>query len=93
MLRILLLGVILSAGASSAIAQETTTYTYDVHGRLIAVDRSTSVDTDYAYDDGNSRTEKVTTGAAAMARQAETLPEDVPELEPQPPLPEDDEQD
>ena len=81
------------AFTGAALAQETTTYTYDVHGRLIEVERSTDVDTDYAYDDGNSRTAKQTTGSALMSVQVVSTPEEVPELEPQPPLPEEDERD
>ena len=82
------------AFTGAALAQETTTYTYDVHGRLIEVERSTDVDTDYAYDDGNSRTAKVTTGEALLSQSAAAAQsEEVPELEPQPPLPEEDERD
>lgn len=79
------------AFTGAALAQETTTYTYDVHGRLIEVNRSTPGDTDYTYDDGNSRTAKVTTGALLMSQPAagpavEEAPE--PEAEPEPPEPE-----
>ena len=66
-MRILLLSVVLGAAWTPALAQETTTYTYDVHGRLIGADRSTGADTDYAYDDGDSRTSKVTTDATAFS--------------------------
>ena len=65
MSRILTLAIVLSLAGSSATAQETTTYTYDVHGRLIAADRSTGANTDYAYDAGDSRTSKATTGGAS----------------------------
>ncbi len=81
------------AFTGAALAQEITTYTYDVHGRLIEVERSTDVDTSYVYDDGNSRTAKQTTGSSLMSVQAVSSPEEVPELEPQPPLPEEDERD
>lgn len=57
--------------ASAANGQETATYTYDVHGRLIKVERSTGADTDYAYDDANNRTSKVTAGALLLRQQGE----------------------
>ena len=70
MLRTLLLGAVLGAVAASALAQEALTYTYDVHGQLIEVARSSGPQTDYAYDDGDSRTSKVTTGAAFSSATA-----------------------
>ncbi len=50
-----------------SLASETETFTYDEHGRLVKVERSGSVnnnvDTDYEYDDANSRTNEKTTGS------------------------------
>ncbi|GAD59128.1 hypothetical protein IWC96_06490 [Brevundimonas sp. BAL450] len=73
MLRILTLSAVLGMSASVAAAQETTTYTYDVHGRLIGASRSTGPNTAYAYDGGDSRTSRVTTGASSL--MAEPNPE------------------
>lgn len=72
--------------AAPAIAQETATYTYDVHGRLIEVERSTGAETTYAYDDGDSRTSRVTTGGASLLAaedeaQADAAPADDPDDE------------
>lgn len=87
-----ILGIALAWALAYAAGQETSTYTYDVHGRLIAVERSTGAQTAYAYDDADSRTAKATTGGAApSALAAPPHPDDTPELEPQPPLPEGDE--
>lgn len=47
--------------ATHASAQETQTYTYDIHGRLTRVDRttgSTTVATVYGIDDANNRTSR-----------------------------------
>lgn len=44
---------------ASPTAQETQTYIYDVHGRLVSVDRSAGLDTTYAYDAANNRTLRV----------------------------------
>ena len=61
------LALMLAAG--SAAAQESATYSYDVHGRLIGVARSSGADTAYAYDDADNRTAKETTGASALLQQ------------------------
>lgn len=57
-------------GALSAHAGETATFAYDVHGRLIGVERSgganDGADTAYAYDGGDNRTSKITTGASTL---------------------------
>jgi YD repeat-containing protein len=70
---VLMLGV----AGTTAIAQETTTYSYDVHGRLITAERSTGADTAYAYDDGNSRTSKVTTGGSLLMTEPDAEAEAV----------------
>jgi hypothetical protein len=65
------LRIILTAGlalsATSAIAAETITYTYDARGRLIQVSHSGSVNnghvTSYSHDKAHNRTNKTTTGA------------------------------
>lgn len=56
--------------AGAAAAQETATYTYDVHGRLVSASRTTGASTAYAYDDANNRTSKVTTGALALLQES-----------------------
>ncbi|MFT4955417.1 MAG: YD repeat-containing protein [Brevundimonas sp.] len=66
MSRVLTLSVVLGMAAAVAVAQETTTYTYDVHGRLLKADRTTGPVTTYSYDGGNSRTSKVTTGGSLL---------------------------
>ena len=67
----LALGVLVLSIAPSALASETTTYTYDVHGRLVEVnitDTNTGNNNDgvkvvYEYDDAHNRTKKTVTGA------------------------------
>jgi YD repeat-containing protein len=62
--------VVLAAGATSA--QQTQTYTYDVHGRLTGVTRTTgpmSQTTTYVLDKADNRTSR-TTGASAAALAA-----------------------
>lgn len=54
------------AWSSTAAAQESATYIYDVHGRLIEVERSSGADTAYVYDDADNRTSKETTGASSL---------------------------
>jgi hypothetical protein len=53
--------------AAAAMAAETITYTYDARGRLIRVQHSGSVNngvnTNYAYDKADNRTNKTTSGA------------------------------
>ena len=56
----------LAAGiAAPALAAETVTYSYDVHGRLTKVERTRTVadevDTTYEHDAADNRTEKVVT--------------------------------
>lgn len=82
MSRFLTLAFVMGVAATAAAAQETTTYTYDVHGRLIAADRSTGANTDYVYDAGESRTSKVTTGGASLL--AASTPADNVEAEVEP---------
>lgn len=65
------LATVACAGAalasSAAVAQETTTYTYDVHGRLTQVSRSggpsNGVTTTYQYDAADNRTNVTVTGS------------------------------
>lgn len=72
-MRILTCGVLLlGMAASGAAAQETITYSYDVHGRLVEAARSTGAETDYAYDAGDSRTSRVTTGGSSLMAEAES---------------------
>lgn len=44
--------------ARTAAAQQATTYTYDVHGRLVGVSRTGGGPTSYAYDAANNRTSR-----------------------------------
>jgi len=62
--------------ASAAMAQETQTYTYDVHGRLTRVARAvgtTTRTTNYALDNADGRTQRATTvtTSAGLTAQAE----------------------
>ncbi len=45
-----------------ATAAETTSYTYDVHGRLIKVQTSSGRTTEYTYDAANNRIQVTSTG-------------------------------
>jgi hypothetical protein len=53
--------------SSAALAVETVTYTYDVHGRLVKVERSggpsNGATTVHGYDKADNRLTKQTTGA------------------------------
>ena len=53
--------------STAAPATETLTYTYDVHGRLVQVVHTGTVNptaqTTYTYDTADNRTHKTTTGA------------------------------
>ena len=55
------------ATAAAAVAAETISYSYDARGRLIKVVRSgtvnNGVNTSYAYDKADNRTNKTTGGA------------------------------
>jgi len=51
--------------ALPALAQSTTTYTYDLHGRLTAATRSTGTSTAYAYDAADNRTQRATSVSAS----------------------------
>lgn len=55
------------AAAAAAQAAETITYTYDARGRLVAVNRSgtvnNQVNTTYNIDKADNRTNKTTTGS------------------------------
>jgi len=54
--------------AAPAQAAETIRYSYDVHGRLVKVARTGTVNngiaTDYRFDKADNRTAKTTTGSA-----------------------------
>lgn len=56
--------------AGLMLAQETVTYTYDVHGRLIQLSRAGGPNagsvTTYGFDANTNRTGKTTTGAGAL---------------------------
>lgn len=60
-------GLLFAAFSSQAIAQETTTYQYDVHGRLTGVARSggssNGVTASYQYDAADNRTNVTVTGS------------------------------
>jgi hypothetical protein len=64
----LTLGAVIAASAAAAPAAETITYSYDVHGRLVQVARSGTVNngvtTAYQFDKADNRTVKTTTGSA-----------------------------
>jgi len=53
--------------AAEALASETVTYTYDARGRVVAVKHSgtvnNNVQSNYAYDKADNRTNKTVTGA------------------------------
>jgi len=55
------------AAAGAALADETITYTYDAQGRLIRVVRSddagNNIQSNYTYDDADSRTNLNVTGS------------------------------
>lgn len=62
------LGIGIAAGQTAiALAAETVTYRYDARGRLVKVERTGSVNngvnTSYAYDKANNRTNRTVTGA------------------------------
>jgi len=63
------------AVALSASVDETITYTYDVHGRLVQVVHSGTVnngrDTDYAYDLADNRTERTRTQPLNLSQASE----------------------
>lgn len=60
-------GTMLLALAAPAFAAETITYSYDVHGRLVKVERTGSVNNgvtaDYAHDKADNRTSVTVTGS------------------------------
>lgn len=55
------------ANASTAVAVETVTYTYDVHGRLVKVKHQGTVndnlEVNYSYDSADNRTNVTVTGS------------------------------
>ncbi len=55
------------AAATAALASETISYSYDVHGRLVKVVRTGTVNnnvtTSYVHDKADNRTNKTTGGA------------------------------
>ena len=63
----ILIGLLLAGVTAAAFAAETITYKYDARGRLIAVLRSgtvnNNVNTTYAIDKADNRTNKTTTGS------------------------------
>ena len=72
-MRGLLLLAYLVGGASTAQAQQTQTYSYDVHGRLITVTRtsgSTSQITTYSLDSADNRTGRTTSAPTSGAMAA-----------------------
>ena len=64
----LAIGLVLAAVAGPAMAQETTTYQYDVHGRVTSVARSggpsNGVTASYQYDAADNRTNVTVSGSA-----------------------------
>jgi YD repeat-containing protein len=79
----------------TAAAQEVTTYTYDVHGRLVGASRSTGPNTTYTYDGGDSRTSSVTVGGSSLMAEPEAVaaPDDADEPDADEPSPDDTAQD
>lgn len=59
--------LLLASGATVAQAAETITYSYDARGRLVAVQRTgtvnNNVNTSYTVDKAENRTNKTTTGS------------------------------
>lgn len=70
-------GFVSSLFASVALAQQTQTYTYDVHGRLMTVSRDSGSNvqvTSYGIDNADNRASRVVTSpATARANNAHTL--------------------
>ena len=62
-----LLAVVFAAGASTAFANETITYTYDAKGRLVKVERSGTVNNgvkaEYTHDKAHNRTNVTVSGS------------------------------
>ena len=63
-----MIGIAAVAGlAAAALASETVTYTYDARGRVVAVKHTgtinNNVQSNYAYDKADNRTNKTVTGA------------------------------
>lgn len=75
--------------AGTAAAQEITTYTYDVHGRLVGASRSTGPNTTYTYDGGDSRTSRVTVDGSSLMAESDAMaaPDDVDEPDADDPSP------
>lgn len=74
---ILAAGAAVLASVAAAHAQETQTYSYDVHGRLTSVARTvggTTRTTAYVLDDADNRTTRTTTVAAGLAEPSEAAP-------------------
>ena len=69
--------VLAPSAAAVAHAQETQTYSYDVHGRLTSVARTmggTTRTTVYVLDDADNRTSRATTVASSLAAPSESAP-------------------
>jgi len=60
-------------GASAAFAAETITYTYDVHGQVTGVSRSTGTSSTYVYDLAANRS-SVANASGARAAPAKSSP-------------------
>lgn len=92
-MRFAVFGAVLAAAIGSARetpAQETQTYTYDVHGRLLAVARNQGAagrTTSYTLDDADNRVGRVTVvgGAVATAEGIEAAASSPPEPKPKEP--------
>jgi hypothetical protein len=82
-MRAFFVSAVLISVAAPAAASETITYTYDALGRLVAVNRSGTVNNGasaaYTYDPANNRTNVTTTapaGGGGMVLQRQTHPKD-----------------
>ncbi len=66
-----MVAMLLASASTSALASETTTYTYDAKGRLVKVVKSGSVNngvtTDYTHDKADNRTNVKVAGSANPA--------------------------
>lgn len=69
--------VLLAAVAGSAAAQETQTYAYDVHGRLVSVARTTATSgntTTYVLDNADNRSARTTTASESLVAENSGVP-------------------
>jgi len=72
------IGIVLAASVAcgAAYGQETQSYTYDVHGRLVGVVRADRTTT-YVLDNAGNRQQRVTTSSSSPAKSAASSLNDV----------------